>query len=67
MGDVYNSANNDVPITIAKRYGIAISSFLQQNLEQQPMLRGKSKLNALTLTPRGRYSFVYVRTGTHLE
>ena len=55
MGDVYNSANNDMPITIAKRYGITISSFLQQNLEQQPMLRGKSKLKAntkLILYPR---------------
>ena len=29
MGDAYNSANNDMPITIAQRYGIAISQFLQ--------------------------------------
>ena len=44
MGDVYNSANNDMPITIAQRYGITISRFLQQNLEQHPKLRVKSKL-----------------------
>ena len=47
-GDMYNASNNDMPVSIAKRFNINLKKLLHNNSMQHPGLKAKSKLKANT-------------------
>ena len=47
-GDIYNAANNDMPVSIAKRFDINLTKLLHNNATQHPGLKAKSKLKPNT-------------------
>ena len=47
-GDIYNAANNDMPVSIAKRFDINLTKLLHTNALQHPGLKAKSKLKPNT-------------------
>ena len=47
-GDMYNASNNDMPVSIAKRFNINLKKLLHNNSMQHPGLKAKSKLKVNT-------------------
>ena len=47
-GDIYIAANNDMPVSIAKRFDINLTKLLHTNVTQHPGLKAKSKLKPNT-------------------